>query len=1026
MRVSIWFALVSAMLDFGDRSTLARAQEKPALPVVSGAVNRVTVAVADAEAVEPLAGKENAGAFVIKRAGAVDFDLPVFYSVSGTAKNEVDYAKLSGMVTIPTGKESVEVGVKPLADLLVEEDETVILTVLSPACLTIFPPPRTCYAFGDAITAKLVVKNSTAVMDNKAPKVVLTAPSSGEVKLVNGSLAIAAEAMDSDGKIAVVEFFADNRSIGKKSEAVLGRYVIAWVNPPAGDHTLFAQATDDRGGIAKSADVKIRVPQTSPARSTLTVEHPKNGAAFKELADISIDVTAVDPKGYMPRVEFFAGETRIGVSEINFIKAPEPGTPIKHNFVWKRVSAGKHVLHARSTDSQKLFVRSESVSVTVEAGVVANQPVVSVASPDQEAGEILGANERPNTAVFVVSRAGGQDIDLPVFYTLSGSAENGKDYTKLSGTVVIKKGSKAAEVVVTPIKDALTEGVEAVVITVEPPVCLKIFPPPPECYAVGRENQAKAAIYDGKDSPPKVAVTKPANGQVFVSPESITFEAVAADAEGPVARADFYVDGERVGSSTLGPDLLNKPVGGEYRHSFSWKSPVAGTHKLVVKVVDSAGYQAESEAVKFEVTPGAAPTVATRVLPKMTVPGSQFVVQIRVAPVKGTASYAIEETPPKGWRVQSVPDASRFDPASGTLRIGPFFDDVARTFTYTLIPTSETGVFKFEGIIAVETTKLEIGGDQSVEWLFQYHPADINPQNKSIGMIEVTAYGAAWKKGAKWANGPNPIPVGYVTKAAALWKGGGKYVVDGSLGEAPAWWVNTGTTAAASGSVLGSGPAVVLSKLGSDSGSIRAGDSITASSNFGSQSLPPPVARPAARSVQGSSGVVRVEIAVTPLTGSSAYAIAETIPPGWVVESVGEEGVVDNVNQEVKWLFLDSAARLLSYMIRPEGAGASASSRLSGLISFDGQDFEITGDGEIRSTSRNSGNIRLGSVQRTSNGIVSMVVEGTAGVKARVESSVDLKSWSLVFDGNLTADESVVIDEEAAGSAMRFYRVLTE
>ena len=51
-------------------------------------------------------------------------------------------------------------------------------------------------------------------------------------------------------------------------------------------------------------------------------------------------------------------------------------------------------------------------------------------------------------------------------------------------------------------------------------------------------------------------------------------------------------------------------------------------------------------------------------------------------------------------------------------------------------------------------------------------------------------HAGAWKRGDNWPIGPNPIPIGYITRAAALWKGGEVYVKDPNVSSAPLWWVN--------------------------------------------------------------------------------------------------------------------------------------------------------------------------------------------------------------------------------------------
>jgi hypothetical protein len=71
------------------------------------------------------------GTFSIRRVTCTDTDLSVFYTISGTATNGVDYRRLSGSATIPSGATKAAITVKPIDDTIPEPDETVILT-LSP------------------------------------------------------------------------------------------------------------------------------------------------------------------------------------------------------------------------------------------------------------------------------------------------------------------------------------------------------------------------------------------------------------------------------------------------------------------------------------------------------------------------------------------------------------------------------------------------------------------------------------------------------------------------------------------------------------------------------------------------------------------------------------------------------------------------------------------------------------------------------------------------------------------------------
>ncbi len=99
----------------------------------------VTITAPDPDASEfPL----DTGKFRITRMGCTDSDLNVFYTISGTATNGVDYRRLSGHATIRSGKTAAAITVQPIDDAIPEPDETVILT-LSPNANYIIGSPST-------------------------------------------------------------------------------------------------------------------------------------------------------------------------------------------------------------------------------------------------------------------------------------------------------------------------------------------------------------------------------------------------------------------------------------------------------------------------------------------------------------------------------------------------------------------------------------------------------------------------------------------------------------------------------------------------------------------------------------------------------------------------------------------------------------------------------------------------------------------------------------------------------------------
>jgi hypothetical protein len=87
----------------------------------------VTVSATGGNASEPAAS----GTFTVKRDGDLTGALVVNYNVSGTASNGVDYAALSGTLTIPAGAASSTISVTPINDALLEGDESVTVSLIN-------------------------------------------------------------------------------------------------------------------------------------------------------------------------------------------------------------------------------------------------------------------------------------------------------------------------------------------------------------------------------------------------------------------------------------------------------------------------------------------------------------------------------------------------------------------------------------------------------------------------------------------------------------------------------------------------------------------------------------------------------------------------------------------------------------------------------------------------------------------------------------------------------------------------------
>jgi RHS repeat-associated protein len=91
-------------------------------------------------------------------------------------------------------------------------------------------------------------------------------------------------------------------------------------------------------------------------------------------------------------------------------------------------------------------------------------PIISLAVTDPDAAE-TPIGQPANPGQFTLTRTGATTTDLTVNYTISGTATNGTDDEKLTGTATFKAGSTTTTIDVKPIDDNIYEGNETVILT---------------------------------------------------------------------------------------------------------------------------------------------------------------------------------------------------------------------------------------------------------------------------------------------------------------------------------------------------------------------------------------------------------------------------------------------------------------------------------------------------------------------------------------------------------------------------------
>jgi hypothetical protein len=135
-------------------------------------------------------------------------------------------------------------------------------------------------------------------------------------------------------------------------------------------------------------------------------------------------------------------------------------TPVAGSEVRYRDNYGAMLMDATDTQLSMQFVNRLGAVIDTFAMTNVTMPMVSIAATDNSANE--GTQD---AATFTISRTTVLSGDLTVNYNIGGTAANGGDYQSISGSVVIPDGQASATVTITPINDALAEGDETVLLT---------------------------------------------------------------------------------------------------------------------------------------------------------------------------------------------------------------------------------------------------------------------------------------------------------------------------------------------------------------------------------------------------------------------------------------------------------------------------------------------------------------------------------------------------------------------------------
>ncbi|MFO1351111.1 MAG: autotransporter domain-containing protein [Gammaproteobacteria bacterium] len=462
-----------------------------------GVLSTVTVAAAPNMA----EGSATAGVFTFSRTGSTKVPLVVNYTVGGTA-NSSDYTPaLNGSVTIAVGQTNATVSITPVDDAIVEGPETVALTVASGVGYTVGAPSSASLAIADN--------------DNTPPTITITAtdPNASEVGSDPGRFTLTLSSPSPVTVPVTVNYTVSGTAANGSDYAALSGSVTF----PA----LATAATVDVNPLsdANFAEGNETVILTLAAGANYTVGAPNSATVTisdQPPPEPVINITATDPnaaeqnrepgqftitRGGSPDVAVVVNFTVAGTATAGADYAALSGrvnlasgqtsatltvTPVDDALVEGPETVIVTLTGFGDKTSRQIIGPNNTATVTIaDNDTPTGLPSVSITATDPNAAE-----ENRNPGRFTVTRTGAMATPLTVAYTLSGTASNGVDYTRLDGNLTLPANAPSAEITVIPIDDDLTEGNEFVIAT------LATRPQ----YTVSSPSNARVTIVDNDGS----------------------------------------------------------------------------------------------------------------------------------------------------------------------------------------------------------------------------------------------------------------------------------------------------------------------------------------------------------------------------------------------------------------------------------------------------------------------------------------------------------------------------------------------
>jgi hypothetical protein len=385
---------------------------------------------------------------------------------------------------------------------------------------------------------------------NNPPVVSISAPADGANYSVNEDIIIAADAADTDGSIAKVEFFLGTAKLG---ESTTSPYSMTWSSAPAGSYLVTVRASDETGATATSTKVRIFVNGNGGALS-----------GRSEFPPASVDLTAEGSSDWahwgLASPASFNHKTGVPQQISNFTTI---GTEI--------------------TQGLQDYVTEFSWSDGAPS---------SAADPTRSGVGIRGLND----GFRITAPADTSRRTLKVYVGLYGaegrfraylSDQSAPAYTDTSLSSIY--GNPPAVYILD--YSAASAG-QTLIVEYTPGILFDA-----DYGYVSLQAATLSGASRPANVPPTVEITSASSSETFTAPANIALTASAFDSDGWISKVEFFQGATKLGEATNAP------------YSTAWSNVAAGSYWITARATDNGGAVAESIPVNVTVNNTAAAPV---------------------------------------------------------------------------------------------------------------------------------------------------------------------------------------------------------------------------------------------------------------------------------------------------------------------------------------------------------------------------------------------------------------------------------